>query len=131
MAPATTQNPEDQVKFLVTCIKYSSGGKVDFASVAADLEIVTKAAAAKRYERLLKAHGITPSSISAANNAGGPSTPKTPATPKRKGAAATPGSAKKRKTKVKDEEDEEAEAADDGADGNSNDDGNDASDAVC
>ncbi|KAL7624403.1 hypothetical protein AAE478_005967 [Parahypoxylon ruwenzoriense] len=50
---------ESQFKFLIVCIKHSTNGKVDFARVAEECDIVTKGAAAKRYERLMKAHGIT------------------------------------------------------------------------
>ncbi|KAI0008455.1 hypothetical protein F4779DRAFT_618556 [Xylariaceae sp. FL0662B] len=53
---------ESQFKFLIACIKHSSAGKVDFGEVARECEIVTKGAAAKRYERLMKAHGIAPGS---------------------------------------------------------------------
>ncbi|KAH8677994.1 hypothetical protein BX600DRAFT_431307 [Xylariales sp. PMI_506] len=50
---------ESQFKFLIACIKHSSNGKVDFNEVAKECSIVSKGAAAKRYERLMKAHGIT------------------------------------------------------------------------
>ncbi|RYP09693.1 hypothetical protein DL764_001119 [Monosporascus ibericus] len=53
---------ESQFKFLIACIKHSQAGKVDFAAVATECEIVSKGAAAKRYERLMKQHGISPSS---------------------------------------------------------------------
>ncbi|PHH81631.1 hypothetical protein CDD82_324 [Ophiocordyceps australis] len=46
----------DQVEFLVACIKHTNNGKPDFGAVALELNIVTKAAAQKRYERMLKAH---------------------------------------------------------------------------
>ncbi|KAM7183464.1 hypothetical protein V8F33_013574 [Rhypophila sp. PSN 637] len=52
------QDPEGQFKFLLACIKHSVAGKINFEAVAHELGIVSKAAAAKRYERLLKAHGI-------------------------------------------------------------------------
>ncbi|KAL2018653.1 hypothetical protein VTK56DRAFT_556 [Thermocarpiscus australiensis] len=52
---------EQQFKFLLSCIKHSAAGKVNFGAVAEELGIVSKAAAAKRYERLLKAHDINPS----------------------------------------------------------------------
>ncbi|KAI2617346.1 hypothetical protein GGR54DRAFT_640998 [Hypoxylon sp. NC1633] len=51
---------DSQFRFLIACIKHSSAGKVDFNEVAKECDIVTKGAAAKRYERLMKAHGITP-----------------------------------------------------------------------
>ncbi|KAK6955310.1 hypothetical protein Daesc_002943 [Daldinia eschscholtzii] len=49
---------DSQFKFLIVCIKHSTAGKVDFTEVAKECEIVSKGAAAKRYERLMKAHGI-------------------------------------------------------------------------
>ncbi|KAI1411735.1 hypothetical protein F5Y13DRAFT_200713 [Hypoxylon sp. FL1857] len=49
---------DSQFKFLIACIKHSTAGKVDFTEVAKECDIVTKGAAAKRYERLMKAHGI-------------------------------------------------------------------------
>ncbi|KAI1097116.1 hypothetical protein F4804DRAFT_339528 [Jackrogersella minutella] len=52
---------DSQFKFLIVCIKHSSLGKVDFTEVAKELSIISKGAAAKRYERLMKAHGISPS----------------------------------------------------------------------
>ncbi|KAI2473354.1 hypothetical protein F4781DRAFT_427371 [Annulohypoxylon bovei var. microspora] len=55
MAPLDT---DSQFKFLIACIKHSSAGKVDFTEVARELNIISKGAAAKRYERLMKAHGI-------------------------------------------------------------------------
>ncbi|EMR66650.1 hypothetical protein UCREL1_6370 [Eutypa lata UCREL1] len=51
---------ESQFKFLIACIKHSQAGKVDFTEVAKECSIVTKGAAAKRYERLMKQHGIAP-----------------------------------------------------------------------
>ncbi|KAI1471887.1 uncharacterized protein F4812DRAFT_197760 [Daldinia caldariorum] len=50
---------DSQFKFLIMCIKHSTAGKVDFTEVAKECEIVSKGAAAKRYERLLRAHGIS------------------------------------------------------------------------
>ncbi|KAI1381472.1 hypothetical protein F4677DRAFT_440688 [Hypoxylon crocopeplum] len=50
---------DSQFRFLIACIKNSTAGKVDFGEVAKECDIVTKGAAAKRYERLMKAHGIT------------------------------------------------------------------------
>ncbi|XDG02935.1 hypothetical protein ABKA04_002550 [Annulohypoxylon sp. FPYF3050] len=50
---------DSQFKFLIACIKHSSAGKVDFGEVAKELSIISKGAAAKRYERLMKAHGIS------------------------------------------------------------------------
>ncbi|RHZ72351.1 hypothetical protein CDV55_105236 [Aspergillus turcosus] len=53
MAPTT---PNETIQFLLSCIRYSNSGKVDFNEVAKECNIVTKAAAAKRYERLIKAY---------------------------------------------------------------------------
>ncbi|KAL2066661.1 hypothetical protein VTL71DRAFT_2733 [Oculimacula yallundae] len=55
MAPASN---EEQFKFLISCIRYSNNGKVDFTQVAKECKIVSKGAAAKRYERMMRAHGI-------------------------------------------------------------------------
>ncbi|KAI4121662.1 MAG: hypothetical protein LQ338_006240 [Usnochroma carphineum] len=66
---------DEQLKFLLSCIRYSVNGKIDFAEVAKDCSIISKGAAqylitpqhttntilltsAKRYERLMKAHNI-------------------------------------------------------------------------
>ncbi|OJD15668.1 hypothetical protein AJ78_04086 [Emergomyces pasteurianus Ep9510] len=86
-------NSEEQLNFLLKCVKYTSNGRVilfalsrsiklqhavhcphkfchimltitksqvNFDEVAKECNIITKAAAAKRYERLMKANGITP-----------------------------------------------------------------------
>ncbi|KAJ5032840.1 uncharacterized protein L3040_009431 [Drepanopeziza brunnea f. sp. 'multigermtubi'] len=57
MAPASN---EEQFKFLISCIRYSNNGKVDFGQVAKECKIVSKGAAAKRYERMMRSHGIAP-----------------------------------------------------------------------
>ncbi|KAM0357163.1 hypothetical protein ACHAP4_005969 [Fusarium culmorum] len=111
--------PADQVKFLVSCIGHTSNGRPDFQAVADELSIVSKAAAQKRYERMLKAHGISrPGALVAANNGDGngdspPATPTTPTTPgKRKAKGETAGSAKKPRTpraKAKKESDDDEE----------------------
>ncbi|KAI0602192.1 hypothetical protein F4775DRAFT_602171 [Biscogniauxia sp. FL1348] len=49
---------ESQFRFLISCIRNSSAGKVNFTEVANECDIVSKGAAAKRYERLMRAHGI-------------------------------------------------------------------------
>ncbi|KAK1772504.1 hypothetical protein QBC33DRAFT_510361 [Phialemonium atrogriseum] len=90
---------ESQFKFLVSCIKHSTAGKVDFVAVANELQIVSKAAAAKRYERLLKAHGVAPGGGNRANTAGPKSAGTSPA-PKR-------AAAKKRKMASADSDDDE------------------------
>ncbi|KAI1425611.1 hypothetical protein F5Y12DRAFT_714106 [Xylaria sp. FL1777] len=55
--PPTTDS--DQFRFLISCIRHSSAGKVDFEEVRKECNIISKGAAAKRYERLMKTHGIT------------------------------------------------------------------------
>jgi len=52
-------SPDDQFKFLISCIRYSHHGKVDFTAVARECNIVSKGAASKRYERMMRAHGIS------------------------------------------------------------------------
>ncbi|ERF74007.1 hypothetical protein EPUS_03821 [Endocarpon pusillum Z07020] len=51
---------EDQLNFLLSCVKHACNGKVDFVEVAQECGVVSKGAAAKRYERLLKGKGISP-----------------------------------------------------------------------
>ncbi|KAM0427334.1 hypothetical protein ACHAPT_007769 [Fusarium lateritium] len=99
------QDPADQVKFLVSCIGHTSNGRPDFQAVANELDIVSKAAAQKRYERMLKAHGISrPGALA------GDSAPTTPV--KRKAKAEGAGSAKKKpaRGKAKKESDEDEDA---------------------
>ncbi|KAJ4254892.1 hypothetical protein NW762_009690 [Fusarium torreyae] len=99
------QEPADQVKFLVSCIGHTSNGRPDFQSVADELGIVSKAAAQKRYERMLKAHGISRPGALADSAASAPVTPS-----KRKTKAEGAGSAKKRTprgTAKKEESDDE------------------------
>ncbi|KAF7559724.1 hypothetical protein G7046_g4434 [Stylonectria norvegica] len=93
------QDPSDQVKFLVACIGHTTNGRPDFAQVANDLAIVSKAAAQKRYERMLKAHGINTKGGAATS---GNTTPdKAPATPnKRKAKAPTATGSATKKTKA-------------------------------
>ncbi|KAL9636446.1 MAG: hypothetical protein Q9164_002810 [Protoblastenia rupestris] len=66
--PTKVVNNDDQFKFLISCIRHSDNGKIDFQKVADECTIVTKAAAAKRYERMMKAHGIHPSQNSGPSN---------------------------------------------------------------
>ncbi|KAH7370832.1 hypothetical protein BKA65DRAFT_545530 [Rhexocercosporidium sp. MPI-PUGE-AT-0058] len=83
MAPASN---EEQFKFLISCIRYSNNGKVDFGQVAKECKIVSKGAAAKRYERMMRAHGIAsnPATIKSApsrslkSELNGPVSPTTP-----------------------------------------------------
>ncbi|OAX84071.1 hypothetical protein ACJ72_01575 [Emergomyces africanus] len=103
-------NGDEQLNFLLKCVKYSSNGKVNFDQVATECNIVTKAAAAKRYERLMKANGISPnggpssqtdaSSSQEASISGATTTkskPKTPTKSRSTTGTKTP-SARKRKT---------------------------------
>ncbi|KAF7916626.1 uncharacterized protein EAE98_010635 [Botrytis deweyae] len=79
MAPASN---EEQFKFLISCIRYSNNGKVDFGQVAKECKIVTKGAAAKRYERMMRSHGIAPNAASIKPAPGPSSTPNSnPSTP--------------------------------------------------
>ncbi|KAL2853028.1 hypothetical protein BJX68DRAFT_265266 [Aspergillus pseudodeflectus] len=52
---STSVTPEEHIALLVSCIKTLTG-KIDFAAVARDCNIITAAAAQKRYSRLLKAN---------------------------------------------------------------------------
>ncbi|KAL4744335.1 hypothetical protein BDW72DRAFT_199696 [Aspergillus terricola var. indicus] len=47
---------DDHVVLLLSCIQHSDIQKIDFAAVAQQCNITTSGAAAKRYQRLLKAH---------------------------------------------------------------------------
>ncbi|OAP57786.1 hypothetical protein AYL99_08524 [Fonsecaea erecta] len=61
--------PDDQLRFLLSCVKHATNGRVDFVEVAKECGVVSKGAAAKRYERLMKANGISPttSSVTSSN----------------------------------------------------------------
>ncbi|KAI1132368.1 hypothetical protein F5Y10DRAFT_294127 [Nemania abortiva] len=52
---------EVQFRFLISCIRHSSAGKVDFEEVRKECGIISKGAAAKRYERIMKAYDISTS----------------------------------------------------------------------
>ncbi|KAK3951504.1 hypothetical protein QBC32DRAFT_325231 [Pseudoneurospora amorphoporcata] len=106
MPPKANQDVAGQMNFLLCCIKHSSNGKINWSEVAGELSIVSKAAAAKRYERLLKAHDIQPpknygsltddagpsgagsSGTSSPAQAKTPKTPRAPRSTKRKRATA-------------------------------------------
>ncbi|KAI1363258.1 hypothetical protein F5Y08DRAFT_354649 [Xylaria arbuscula] len=81
---------DSQFRFLISCIRHSSAGKVDFEEVRKECDIISKGAAAKRYERLMKAHGIAPGGGAAngvkkeAKDAEAPKKPKGRANKKRK-----------------------------------------------
>ncbi|KAI0025888.1 hypothetical protein F4780DRAFT_234352 [Xylariomycetidae sp. FL0641] len=72
MAPHDT---DSQFRFLISCIRNSANGKVDFEKVAAECEVVSKGAAAKRYERLMKQHGITTGASAVKKEAGASKAP--------------------------------------------------------
>ncbi|VBB83809.1 Putative protein of unknown function [Podospora comata] len=72
---------EQHLRFLLSCVKHASAGRVNFDAVSQELGIVSKAAAAKRYERLLKAHDLTPANVPKNGEA---SAAKTPTKRKRK-----------------------------------------------
>ncbi|KAK1832736.1 hypothetical protein QBC39DRAFT_433036 [Podospora conica] len=109
MAPAN--DAEAQFKFLISCIKHSVAGKVDFQAVATELEIVSKAAAAKRYERLLKAHDASPRKAPDGSGEDMPA-PKKAKTPRKRAAAKI-----SKAEQVEDEdEDVKEEFKDDGSD---------------
>ncbi|KAE8388303.1 hypothetical protein BDV23DRAFT_185523 [Aspergillus alliaceus] len=57
-----------QLDFLLSCIRHSNSGKVDFEEVAKECSIVTKGAAAKRYERLVKGRNSTSHGASSTNS---------------------------------------------------------------
>ncbi|KAF3765966.1 hypothetical protein M406DRAFT_329810 [Cryphonectria parasitica EP155] len=99
MAPPS--NTEDQFKFLIACIKHSTAGKIDFTQVATECDIISKGAAAKRYERLMKAHGITGNGLGG-GRAGSPaaSGPSTPVTPGGRKAATNPRTPASKKRKL-------------------------------
>ncbi|KAL2812107.1 hypothetical protein BJX63DRAFT_432917 [Aspergillus granulosus] len=48
--------PNEHIALLLSCIKHSANGKIDFVAVARDCKIVSSGAAAKRFSRLQKAH---------------------------------------------------------------------------
>ncbi|PVH80957.1 hypothetical protein DL98DRAFT_588015 [Cadophora sp. DSE1049] len=91
MAPASN---EEQFKFLISCIRYSNNGKVDFSQVAKECKIVSKGAAAKRYERMMRAHGIAPNAASVKSAPRSLKNERTESTP----SSSTSPTAKKRKT---------------------------------
>ncbi|KAK4987478.1 hypothetical protein LTR50_004610 [Elasticomyces elasticus] len=64
MAPPLSA--DDHTKFLISCIRNTENGKPKFAEVAKECDIVSAGAAAKRYERLLKANGISTKGAAAA-----------------------------------------------------------------
>jgi len=49
---------DEKFKFLVSCIRWSNNGKIDYAHVAEENGLPTKMAAYLRFYRIMKAHGI-------------------------------------------------------------------------
>ncbi|OAQ72902.1 hypothetical protein VFPPC_15214 [Pochonia chlamydosporia 170] len=95
------QDPAEQVKFLVSCIGNTNNGRPDFAAVAEELGIVSKAAAQKRYERMLKANGVTGTkSPVKASDAGPIPTPQVTPVKRKAAAARSLASTKKAKGKA-------------------------------
>ncbi|EXJ69668.1 uncharacterized protein A1O5_06739 [Cladophialophora psammophila CBS 110553] len=84
---------DDQLKFLLSCVKHASHGRVDFVEVAKECGVVSKGAAAKRYERLMKAIGMSPSGGSGSSSPPKPTISKQ----KAKGPVERPSPAKKQK----------------------------------
>ncbi|KAK5660844.1 hypothetical protein OQA88_12215 [Cercophora sp. LCS_1] len=93
---------EEQLQFLLSCVRHSDNGRPNFDAVAKELNIVTKAAAAKRYERMVKATNV------ARNPTNGPPAAPAGKATKAKAAAST---GRKRKTpavvNISDSDDEE------------------------
>ncbi|KAL9126131.1 MAG: hypothetical protein Q9217_004775 [Psora testacea] len=104
--PQKVVSSEDQFKFLISCIRHSDNGKVDFQKVAHECTIVTKAAAAKRYERMMKAHGIHPSQHTSPSFGGNSLAPT--ARGKATTSAKSPKSKKRKREKVEETDSERA-----------------------
>ncbi|OAA59423.1 hypothetical protein ISF_06358 [Cordyceps fumosorosea ARSEF 2679] len=113
---------DQNVRFLVACINHSTNGKPNFELVAKELDIVSKGAATKRYERLLKSIASAPKPTAAATTTaddddGDEAEPAKPPAKKRKAPAAPKASAVKKaktatrakKPQVKDEGEEKEE----------------------
>ncbi|KAL5365386.1 hypothetical protein BJX96DRAFT_179791 [Aspergillus floccosus] len=93
---------EEQVSFLLSCIRFSNNGKIDFTEVAKECKIVTAAAAQKRFSRLAKANeantgGASPSKKTGENDATAASSDKKGTGAKRKAATAKQAPSKKAK----------------------------------
>ncbi|KAI9894837.1 MAG: hypothetical protein M1814_000057 [Vezdaea aestivalis] len=56
-------NTDNQFRFLISCIRNATNGRPDFDKVSKECNIVSKPAAAKRYERMMKAHGISATGV--------------------------------------------------------------------
>ncbi|OQU98639.1 hypothetical protein CLAIMM_04391 [Cladophialophora immunda] len=84
---------DDQLRFLLSCVKHATNGRVDFVEVAKECGVVSKGAAAKRYERLMKANGVSSTSGSAISSASRPP----PSKQKAKSSDERPAAAKKQR----------------------------------
>ncbi|OAQ88477.1 hypothetical protein VFPFJ_06942 [Purpureocillium lilacinum] len=102
----TENRADEQVRFLVCCIKHANNGKPNFDAVAQEMNIVSKAAAQKRYERLLKAHAARAASKESDDTDIAQTPQSTPV--KRKNVRGTPVSAKKVKVEVVKKEEEQS-----------------------
>ncbi|KAF7588792.1 hypothetical protein BBP40_005223 [Aspergillus hancockii] len=87
----------EQLEFLLSCIRHSNAGKVDFEEVAKECNVVTKGAAAKRYERLTKSRNNTPGSTAAKTASPASSSKKSGVTKRRKAAPSKKETKKKLK----------------------------------
>ncbi|KAH8698333.1 hypothetical protein BGW36DRAFT_357872 [Talaromyces proteolyticus] len=54
-----TFTDEDQIKFLLSCIRNSHNGQVDYGTVATETETVSKGAAIKRLARITAKYSMT------------------------------------------------------------------------
>ncbi|QKX62417.1 uncharacterized protein TRUGW13939_09578 [Talaromyces rugulosus] len=77
MAARITEN--DQIQFLLSCVRHSNYGQVDFDPVVEECQIISKGAAAKRLSRLLKRYPAGAKSSTTSSNTTNSKTPK-PAT---------------------------------------------------
>ncbi|KAL2868727.1 uncharacterized protein BJX67DRAFT_379678 [Aspergillus lucknowensis] len=66
----STVSNEEHITLLLSCIQHSTNGKIDFAAVAKDCNIVTGPAAAKRFSRLMAAHKRSTGADPSTSNAG-------------------------------------------------------------
>ncbi|KAI4237623.1 MAG: hypothetical protein LQ352_007933 [Teloschistes flavicans] len=114
-AKMSSSSNDELVKFLISCIRHGVNGKIDFDAVAKECDIVSKGAAAKRYERLLKAHNIIPAAALNPRDASVASVKRSkPATPKEKDPKEVKATAEKKRKEIEgrirfteDEDDEE------------------------
>ncbi len=53
-----TLSTDEKFKFLISCIRWSNNGKIDYARVAEDNKLPSKGAAYIKYRRIMQAHGL-------------------------------------------------------------------------